>query len=228
MNVIAAGYSGTGSSAVLHLLSEYKGFDIAVEGSYEHVLFYIPDGLFDLEDRILLNNSIHMFDGAINRFYSAMRRLNENDFGWFGGYKNRYGEQFMQIVDCFVEELTQYKLDGYWSDDFSYRASAKALLKDSAKKLCGRQVRKYGYSVERFGDGIVRYSFVTPDQFYTAAKKFVKSYCNMIRGNREGALLWDQLVLPQNLYRLNHYFEDTKVVVFDRDPRDMYVLSKYV
>lgn len=228
MNVIAVGYSGTGSSAILHLLSEYQGFDIAIKGSYEHVLFYIPDGLFDLEDRILRNNSIHMFDGAINRFYSAMKRLNDNDFGWFGGYKRKYGNQFMQIVDCFIEEITQYKFEGYWSDDFCYRASVKALLKDSVKKLCGKETGKYGYNLDRFGDGIVRYSFITSDQFYISAKKFVKSYCDMIRMGRKESLLWDQLILPQNLYRLDQYFEDTKVIVFDRDPRDMYVLSKYV
>ena len=227
MNIIAAGYSGTGSSAIIHLLSEYDGMSVAVNGSYEHVLFYMPDGLFDLEDRLLLNNSIHMFDGAINRFYKAMVRLNDNNYGWFGGYKKRFGDSFLRIVDEFIDELTQYKAAGYWSDDFILKRSPVAVLKDTAKLLCGRQVNQFGYATLFKGDGIVRFGFLDEEQFYAAARKFVKAYFDLFQKGNDN-LLWDQVMLPQNLYRLNHYFENTKVIVFDRDPRDMYVLSKYI
>lgn len=59
MIYVASGYSGSGSSAIVHLLSEYSCCTTGTFGKYEHLLFYIPDGLFDLEDRLLMNNSIH-------------------------------------------------------------------------------------------------------------------------------------------------------------------------
>lgn len=41
-------------------------------------------------------------------------------------------------------------------------------------------------------------------------------------------IILDQLVLPHNLYRIENYFEDNcKVIVVDRDPRDVFLLNKY-
>lgn len=228
MNIIAAGYSGTGSSAVVHLLSEYENVTPCIQGSYEHVLFYIPDGLFDLEDRLLNNNSIHMSDGAINRFYNAMKRLNDNNYGWFGGYKRRFANQFMDSVDMFIDELTQFILPGYWSEDFKYSFSMNKAVTDLVKYAIGRPVHQYGQKLDRKGDGIVRYSFVTPGQFYSAAKAFVQRYLQMLSHNTSEDMILDQILLPHNLFRMKHYFTDTKAIVFDRDPRDLYVLSKYV
>lgn len=228
MRIIAAGYSGTGSSAIVHLLSEYKGVTPCITGSYEHVLFYIPDGLFDLEDRLLNNNSIHMSDGAINRFYIAMKRLNDYDFGWFGGYKNRYGSRFMEAVNKFLDSITQFEMPGYWSDDFCYYRSVQGLAKDLGKKALGKQVNQFGYKLNRKGDGIVRYSFINAEDFYRSAQVFVDDYIAMISNNTEKDLVLDQILLPHNLFRMKNYFTDSKSIVFDRDPRDLYVLSKYV
>ncbi len=231
MIYIAAGYSGSGSSAIVHLLSEYSCCTLGNFGKYEHVLFYIPDGLFDLEDRLLLNNSIHMSDGAIKRFYWAMRRLNDNDFGWFGGYKKKYGIQFMEIVEDFIRELIQYTQIGYWSDDFKFRKAVKGVIKDTAKWILKKPIKKFGHIIDcRGNDNAIQYSFVSPEEFYTAAKKFVKNYCELINPDRDKTMVVDQLLLPHNLYRLNNYFEkdEIRVIVVDRDPRDLFVLSKYV
>lgn len=228
MRIIAAGYSGTGSSAIVHLLSEYEGVTPCINGSYEHVLFYIPDGLFDLEDRLLNNNSIHMSDGAINRFYIAMKRLNDYDFGWFGGYKKRYGNQFMEAVNKFVERITQFKMPGYWSDDFSYYRSIQGIAIDIGKTVLGKNVNQFGYKLNKKGDGIVRYSFISAEEFYCSAQEFVNDYIAMISNNAEEDIVLDQILLPHNLFRMKNYFTDSKSIVFDRDPRDLYVLSKYV
>lgn len=230
MIYVACGYSGTGSSAIVHLLSEYENCTIGDLGKYEHLPFYIPDGLFDLEDRLLLNNSIHMADAAIKRFYLAMRRLNDDDYGWFGGYQRKFGNQFMTLVDEFLNDVVEYKLPGYWSDDYSFRFSLPHLFKHSIDLVRGKQVAKYGYKVDRKGDGQVFYSFVTKEKFYEAAHKFVNGYIDMIVGNQSKILVCDQLLLPHNLYRVERYFreDEIKIIVLDRDPRDMFVLSKYV
>lgn len=232
MDIITVGYCGTGSSAIEDILLEYRNFTVGDYGRYEHVLFYIPDGLFDLEDRILYNNSIHMFDGAITRFYAAMKRLNDCDFGWFGGYKNRTGERFMTIVNQFIEALTQYKIEGSWSDNLSTKKTIKGMIKD--KVLSSGAERKKGGErpyLKKDDDGIVRYSFISREEFYQKAKIFVREYCEMIKeGHESESFIFDQLLLPQHLNRFENYFdtEKIKVIVVDRDPRDMFVLSKYV
>ena len=229
MLINAMGYSGTGSSAIVHLLSEYENTVEPQMGKYEHVVFYTPNGLFDLEDRLLLNNTIHNADAAINDFYKAMKRLNDNDFGWFGNYQKIYGDRFMKIVDDFISEITDFTMTGYWSNDFVFEKNIFAAGRDVLKSVAGRPIAKFGCRLNRKGDGIVRYSFIGKERFYTAAKKFVQGYCELINPDHDKSLIVDQLLLPHNLYRIPRYFdEDVRCVVCDRDPRDMFVLSKYI
>lgn len=224
------GFIGTGSSAAVHLLSEYENCKIDSDGQFEHLPLYTPDGLFDLEDRLLLNNSIHMADAAIRQFRAAMKRLNDTDFDWFGGYQRRYGDRFMELVDAFIEELVEYTFPGSWSYDIQDVFSPGGLVKDVARKALGKPVRHMGHRLNHTGDNQIFYSFVTPEKYYAAARKFIKGYCDMVSGGSDKILLCDQLLTPQNLYRVSRYFDrdDIRVIVVDRDPRDMYVLFQYV
>lgn len=229
MVIIASGYSGTGSSAIMHLLSEYEDFTDGGLGKYEHLPFYTPHGLFDLEDALLQNNSIYQSDAALNDFYAAMKRLNDYDFGWCGGYQRRYGDKFMKIVDAFMQELIEYEADGYWSYDFKLENSMTAVIKDSIKKVLGKHVPNYGKKFDPYGDNKILFSFVDSEQFYKAARVFVKSYLEMICPESKKHLLLDQIILPQHLKRFENYFEDdVKCIVLDRDVRDIYVLTKYI
>lgn len=232
MVISSCGYSGTGSSAIIHLLSEYSNCYRCNEGNYEHNLLYMPDGIFDLEDRLVYNNSIHMFDGAIHRFRSAMLRLNDNDFLWFGGYKKRYGSQFMKIVDEFIEHLTQFTIPGYWDDDIINKINIGKVFQDSARNILHKKIRgDFGHDNIHLGDELIRFSFLSREEYCNIAKEFICNYFKMVSGAAGGKIaLYDQLFLPQNLYRLKNYFgqEELKVIISERDPRDMFVLSKYV
>ncbi len=232
MNIIAAGFCGTGSSAVEDILLEHDGCTVGNYSRFEHVLFYIPDGLFDLEDRIVHNNSFHMFDGAIKRFYAAMKRLNDQDFHWFGGYEKRTGTRFMSIVDEFVESLVQYQTEGYWSDDISSVRTIKGTIKDIlvTKRLFDRD-NGMRNKIKEDDDNKIYFSFLSKEQFLEKARVFVKNYMEMVRENcKEEHFVFDQLILPQHINRVKDYFDckNTRVILVDRDARDLYVLSKYV
>lgn len=232
MNIIAAGFCGTGSSAVEDILLEYDCCTVGDYSRFEHVLFYVPDGLFDLEDRIVHNNSFHMFDGAIKRFYQAMRRLNDHNFHWFGGYGKRTGNQFMEIVNEFVESLIQYRTEGYWSDDIRSVRTVKGTIKDilTTGRIFDTENGKRN-KIDDSDDNTIYFSFLTKEQFLQKARVFVKNYIDMVRGNCvEKNFIFDQLILPQHINRVKDYFDlnTTRVVLVDRDARDLYVLSKYV
>ena len=230
MIVIAMGYSGTGSSAIIHLLSEYDGFTDCGLRKYEHLPFYTPHGLFDLEDNLLLNNSLYQSDAAISDFLLAMKRLNDNDFGWFGGYKKRYGDQFMKITNDFVDELVDFREQGYWSYDFEFRISIVELIKDCIKKVLRKNTVEFGKKLFPYGDRKLTYSFCDSEHFYAAAKRFVNRYFKMLCLDESKNILLDQAILPFNLYRIPNYFtaSEVKCIVLDRDPRDIFVLNKYI
>ena len=146
----ACGYCGTGSSVVYHLLSEYDGIESGDLGDYEHVILYTPNGLFDLEDHVLRNNGWHNFDAAITAFREEMMRLNDNDFKWFGGFKARYGDAFEKNLNEYIDALTQYTLQGYWSYDMKgYKFDGVQFTKDMIRKAQGKERPNPGIIIDK-------------------------------------------------------------------------------
>ena len=230
MKVIAMGYTGTGSSALVHLLKEYSNcYDVDTK-NYEHNVLYVPHGIFDLEDVLLNNNSLYRSDAALNDFYNEMKNLNDNDYNWFGGFQKRFGDEFMEAVTDFIDSLIIYSRDGGWSYDYRYRFKLVNVVKDIIKKLLGKEVDKFGYRIDTNGkDNLVKHALPTDEEFYTAANKLIDAYFKMVGYSEDKVYVFDQIIEPWQLDRIHNYFdEDTRFIVFDRDPRDTFLSQKYV
>ena len=225
--IVTTGYYDTGSSAVYVLLKEYSSCTTGItkDKDIEHMIMYTPNGVFDLEDKLLHGNNIHRSDEALRSFETEMHRLNDNNFVWFGNYKSFLGPEFMNSVDTLIESLTDVKLNCNWSYDYvTTKFSLKHMFGSIKNILFGKKVvgdfcKKIVYRKK----DCTRYSYVTADKFYKEARGFVHSYCDIIRGRNDGTLIMDHFLLPNNLYRLDKYFDNMKVIVVDRDPRDVYV-----
>ena len=230
MNKIAitTGYMGSGSSAMTDLLSEFKRFSIN-RGDFEYILLHCPDGLFDLEDKLLCGNNALRSDEAIHRFIKCMNTLYNTRNFWPGMYSKRISPQFNQITKKFVQDLVdfEFKDDVYWyfqqiPDKFEMQLREYAnrlLVFLSGKRYSAKASLKYKG---------MKISYPTQDEFYKKSKVFLTSFYALL-GYDEHDLLLDQFLLPHNLFRLNNYFDDNvRVIVIDRDPRDVFVLNKYV
>lgn len=230
MKVIAMGYTWTGSSALVHLLKEYVNCYDVDSKNYEHNVLYVPNGIFDLEDVLLNNNSMYKSDAALNAFYNEMKNLNDNDYEWFGGFKKKFGNKFMSIVDEFVNSLIIYSRPGGWSYDHTYRFALKNVFKDIVKLCLGMEVKKFGYRVDTKGkDNKTNYALPTPEEFYSAGKKFINQYFEMVGCKDNCVYVFDQILEPWQLHRIKNYFDDdVRFVVFDRDPRDTFLSQKYI
>ncbi len=230
MLYLVEGYLGTGSSAIVEILEGYENCTTAKVRDQEQLVLYTPHGLFDLEEKLLNNNTIHNSDIAIDEFYAEMKRLNSNDFGWFGGYEKRYGKRFMNLVDEFLESIVEYELPGCWSYDcIKNKRTIKGIIKEIIGLQKHENFRDFGKQIILKRDNKIKYSFISPKEFYVNAQKFVKGYCDMVRDGDERDLIINQFLLPHNIYRAINYFEeDYRVIVCRRDARDMFVLSKYI
>ena len=234
MRVFAVGYCGTGSSAIVHLLKEYSNCQDDFDSTFEQLLFYAPHGLFDLEDVLLHNNSLFRSDAAINDFYQAMKRLNDNDFGWFGGYQKKFGDKFMDIVNAFIDDLILYRTKGGWSNDYSYiknKVKIRTRISYFIKKYILFKKISYpnSFRLVKVGeDGIINFSFPSPDEFYEKARKFINSYFDLLGYDSNKVLVIDQMLQPQQLERfMNYANNDDKFIVVKRDARDVFLKSKY-
>ena len=62
--IIPTGYMGSGSSAITDILSEYDSINVE-NADFEYVFLHCPNGLFDLEDKLLIGNNAVRSDEAL-------------------------------------------------------------------------------------------------------------------------------------------------------------------
>ena len=225
--IIPCGYMGSGSSAITDLLSELDGYE-APNGSFEYVFMHCPNGVFDLEDKLLKNNTVVRSDEAIRSFELEMKDLYSTKNYWPGYYKHFLSKSFMDYVEEFIDDIQlasftncywyyQQKPDGVWMQ-----------IKLYVRKLVSRLTKgKIKLDVPlRYKE--MRIAFPTPEEFYDAARAFIYKIIATLGGENKNIIL-DQLLLPHNIHRAHNYFGDVlKVIVVDRDPRDVFMLNKYV
>ncbi|QIK57517.1 sulfotransferase [Erysipelothrix sp. HDW6A] len=223
--LIPTGYMSSGSSAVTDLISEFDGY-FADYGSHEYVFLHCPNGLFDLEDKLLIGNNAIRSDEALHTYYHTMSQLYDKKYWWVGHYKETFGPDFLKHTEAFMDDIILTKTQQYWyyQENTSLKMGIRLAFNKILKKVT---LNKYN------GKKPLLYpemwlSFPNEDEFYSAAKKYLNSLFLMI-GNDQRNLILDQLLLPFNLHRLENYFDtNAKVIVVERDPRDVYLLNKYV
>lgn len=223
--IIPTGYMESGSSAVTDLISEFRGYE-ALNGSFEYILLHCPDGVFDLEDKLLIGNNAIRSDEALRTFRKRMYELYHEKFWWPANYKKHIGRNFMDVTDAYIENLVQYQMNAYW---YMQEICTFPVF----VKLC---IRKFIFVITR-GKVLLekplqykpmQVSFVGPDEFYKKTKQYLNAIFEML-GIKEHHLILDQLLLPFNLYRMDKYFgNNTECFVVERDPRDVFVANKYI
>jgi len=164
---------------------------------------------------------------AISEFIDTAKRLNDNDFGWYGGYAEHYGATYMDAVNKFVSTISTERSGRNLEHRIGIRKSViKAILQIGAKILYNRPItslgRKYVYVSKPFF-----YCMPTEEEFFCAAKQYILSYLQMC-SKGEGVNVFDHLLWPQQSDTISEFFpENFKVIVVYRDPRDVYLLNKY-
>ena len=230
LNIAVTGYFGTGSSAVIDLLREYKDVVVVPEIGrlYEHEIFYYPGGLFDLCTLLTHGNTPQGSDIYINRFFETMHRLNDYDYLWYGSYKKMFGDKVMRMTEEFVNSISE-KRDG--TNSYHYLKTrfdpVKAIKQIGASFLYKKKFVKYGvgYVNDRRP---VYFSMPTEEELYSAAQKFTISYFDLF--GKDGQIsVYDHLIWPQQVNTHKRCFSDNlKIIVVNRDPRDVFLSSKYV
>ena len=223
--IVPTGYMGSGSSAITDLISEFKDCQNDF-GAYEYVFLHCPNGLFDLEDKLLYGNNVIRSDEAIRSFELQMNKLYSKKFWWVGNYKKIIGKNFKKITDDYINDITQFNHSGYYymHEEVNFKMFIKLLLLKPFKML----FKKVEFpKVLKYKDGI-RLSFVNEKEFYKKSHDYIYSIVQEISKGKENVIL-DQFLLPHNLFRIDNYFDKSlKVIVVERDPRDVFVINKYV
>lgn len=223
--LIPTGYMGSGSSAITDMLSSFEQCE-APNGSFEYVFLHCPGGLFDLEDKLLQNNNALRSDEALRTFLATMQDLFDKSFSWIGGYESKISPRFMEMTQEFVDALVQFRPNSYWyyQEKKGWAAFPHMVLNKLSKAfLRGRPAVNAPLKYRG-----MMLSLPDSETFHSLAREYLAAlFVEM--GVREHSLILDQLLLPFNLFRMDVFFgENVECFVVDRDPRDVFLLNKYI
>lgn len=223
--ITCTGYYGTGSSAITDLLSEFE--NIHSMGDYEFRFVQDPEGISDLEYNLVENHHRHNSGHALKRYKRYVDFLSGNILN--KKYEAYFNGKFKEISREYIEELTDFKQKGMWHQDVIDRGKLFYLMERTLNKiymiLRGVIFRKKERGITLLKNEITLYSKPN-EKFYPITRKYIDSLFLEANKNNKEFIMVDQLVPPTNINRYLKYFNDIKVIVVDRDPRDIYLLEK--
>ena len=222
--IVPTGYMGSGSSAITDLLCGIEGFDVS-RSTFEFVFLHCPNGVFDLEDKLLVGNNAVRSDEALHSFFKTMQQLYNKKYWWVGHYNQYVGKDFWKITQEYIDEIRNFTLEYYWyyQENVEAKMLPRLMLNKVLKKIPG--MRKFEKKALTHSPMWV--SYIRPEEFYHSSQKYIYKVFE-IMGKKENHIVLDQLLLPFNLFRFEKYFkDDVEVFVVERDPRDVFIMNKY-
>lgn len=221
-----ASYTDTGSSAITDLFREFD--NCGNLGDYEFRFLQDPDGISDLEYNIVENNHRYNTSNAIKRFLKLSKRLNGT---WYAREYNKiFGDSYKKFTQEYIDELCDLKAKFWWHQDQIENGEVFRFIDRVANKLYrtiahgdsmdGRcfsflQANEQGYI-----------SIKNEEEFLNITRRYIDRLFSSVNTENMDFLIVDQLMPPTNVKRYIRYFNDVRVIIPDRDPRDIYITEK--
>lgn len=215
--IACVGYHETGAGVIDNIFREC---DNVCQGVYEAELRFLhdPDGISDLEYH-LVENPHRLSSGlAIKRFVRYVNSQNRQ-------VSKTLGDEWVSLALEYAESLALCKYNGYTLGDISMlnpMQKGELLFKKAVNRL---KPKKFRYPVwHNYLPWLeTYYSRLSEQVFLEKTRSFVNVICEKLNtGNKEYVML-DQFVEASNPARYLRYVDNLKVVVVDRDPRDLFI-----
>ena len=209
--ISVSGYGWSGSSACIDILKEFEGFGV-FNGEFR--IAKDPYGLIDLEESLVHNWDFVRHDVAIKDFLNYCKVLGR-DTGLFSrsgkDFSNKLDVDFMSKSKAYVDKITDMV---YLGDTSVHRYNIPA-YKNFFMKIRSK-----------IGESNAEFMYLArPDKsnFIKETRNYINSlFGDYIDSNKINTLVLDQAVPPTNISNSAQFFEKIKVIIIDRDPRDIY------
>lgn len=222
--ITCVGYHATGSGVIDDLLREFDNIQQGMSDCETRIL-QDPDGVSDLEFNLIqcphrLNSSF-----AIKRFleYAKSRKRT---------YSHICGSEstWLEISNKYTIALTKGEFCGFGGSELRLHGSLVIWYYRLKRQWNKRVVKKIfqGTPNRNILPWIKTplYISISESEFLEKTRDFIDNLSQSINvGDKEFVVL-DQLVPPFNTERFTRYVRDLKIVVVDRDPRDVYIYLK--
>lgn len=219
--VNVSGFFYSGSSAMVDLLKEFRG---CYESNAEMRFIRDPYGIIPMEQTLLHRWDWINSSAAISDFYDFMK-LCARPKGLFlpmgYGLQKTITPNFLNIAKEYIDDITDYT----YKIDFYHYKSKKSFLR--------YQLDRYRWAIEHITKGKLKtanrniatcyFSRPTQQQFNDATQKF---FSRLFEGhaNEDGEtfIILDQAIPVNNTQVIHRFFKKAKMIIIDRDPRDIF------
>ena len=216
--ITCASYGGTGSSAITDLLKEFK--NCKSFGEFEFRFLHYPNGIRDLELSILNRN------GRLNTSYEIYQFLKMNK-KIQKVYRKYFGENFMFLTEDYIKKIARVSWVG--TSELYCNGEMKILklkYKIINKILNFIKNKKEGIYYQK-SDYPLYVSDISKVKFYEETQNYLqKLFENLDQEGKYERIVLDQLIPSSDINSYLNYIKDIKVIVVDRDPRDLYILKR--
>ena len=217
MIVSVSGYGFSGASGFVDLLKEYKEVQI-VNRQFEFQIIKAPDGLMDLYHFLVERNDSLSSNVAIKRFVNMLK--NNNYFS--PNKKNR--KQFKKAAFEFINKLEII----IWKGESSFDPpDVKTIFQKSPFLLVHKVCRKIFHKSFKIFSSKRYYSNVDSQTFVELADEYICTLIKLLGYDENGLIVFDQLFDACDPRRSTVFLKKWKMIVVDRDPRDVYLLSNF-
>ena len=213
-------FHGTGSGAVDDFLKEFDNCPSAPT-NIECRFLQDPDGVSDLEYN-LVENPHRLNSGYALRRYMKFAR--ETAYG----YRKIFGSNWLKYSQEYVDSLVTETYKGYWHGDLQLLSGPQKFIYYSRRakdKLMPKPLKKpfrYNY----FPNQDYYHVHITRDEFIEKTQAYVDKLCRLLNPKNQPFIVLDQFVATSNITRYLSYVKDIRVIVVDRDPRDLFVQQR--
>lgn len=229
--ITSTGYHGTGSSAIIDLLSEYD--NVQPSSNYEVKLLYGYHGVNDLYYYMIQKPAREVSNYAIHDFYKQCRQWAVN--GTSMNYEIYFNHNFMKYTDEYIRELGGKSFGRYYlaeADDMNF---IKVFLRKAVNKIYRTYYMKFVHKdhSEDFDKFIPMFMEQKPFYMHTTDEeeflRITKSYLNKLFSSicEKPYMMIDHFVSTSTIDDCTRYFDDARVFVVDRDPRDIFLSERY-
>ncbi len=219
--ITTTGYGTTGSSVVTDLFKEFE--NVKSFGEYEFRWLFDIHGVRELEVALMELNNRQNSDYYIKMFIKYIHYISKSPV--YAYYEKVFNKQFKKISMDFIENLIDVQWQGYWHQDVMNESLIKKFFY-YLERFIQKKILNQKDSTAKFYKKNMYYSAPDKEKFLIKVKEYINKLISSIN-LREDCYVFDQLVPPENIDEFLKYFDNLKVIVVDRDPRDLYLLEKY-
>lgn len=214
INYIAvAGFGWSGSGAVVDLLKEYEGIK---DPNVEFRLLKDPYCISDLYHNLIEKNDPLNYDIAFRDFLWYVNKLMHKASKWNLNvgldYEHSFGDDFIKKSENYIKNLVDFTYEGHW---WMFE------FKDSKWEFFLRKVKKHLYGKQPTSK--MYFSSPSKEKFIDLTKTYIDDlFSQYVDDGITDRIVLDQGVSVQNYQMEMMFLNDCKLVVVDRDPRDIY------